>query len=155
MSRSQWVQCSCALDPIISQFGSSLGPVHRSTGSVKIITRVQKLDTCQDLNGSNAPVHWTQSFPSSGAAWVQCIGPLDPLRSCFCTHVIISTGPVHCALDPILSQFLIRWPAWCLQKKEKSDAESECTQQYCQNDRCYTSNAESVLTKVQLLQLSH
>ena len=43
--------------------GSSLGPMHRSIGPVKIITCVQKLDTCQDLNGSSAPVHWTQSFP--------------------------------------------------------------------------------------------
>jgi hypothetical protein len=42
-----------------SYIGSSLGPVNRSAGPVKIITRVQKLDTCQDLNGT-----LTQSFPS-------------------------------------------------------------------------------------------
>uniref|UniRef100_A0A2N9HID8 Disease resistance N-terminal domain-containing protein n=1 Tax=Fagus sylvatica TaxID=28930 RepID=A0A2N9HID8_FAGSY len=45
---------------------SGLGPVHMSIGLVKILTHVQKLDTCQDLNGSSAPLHWTQSFPFEG-----------------------------------------------------------------------------------------
>jgi hypothetical protein len=53
----------CILWFLIVGAGSSLGPVHRSTGPVKILTCVQKLDTCQDFNGSSAPVHWTQSFP--------------------------------------------------------------------------------------------
>ncbi len=34
-------------------------------GSVEIITCIQKRDTCQDLNGFSAPVHWTQSFPKN------------------------------------------------------------------------------------------
>ena len=52
--------------PVREQLGSSA----QEHWSVKIITHVQILDTCQDLNRSSAPVHWTQSFPSSGAAWV-------------------------------------------------------------------------------------
>jgi hypothetical protein len=43
--------------------GEQLGPVHRSTRLVKIITRIQKLNTCQDLNGFSITVRWTQSFP--------------------------------------------------------------------------------------------
>ena len=46
--------------------GSDLGLVHKSTGPIEILTHVQKLDTCQNLNGSSAPVHWTQR----GASWV-------------------------------------------------------------------------------------
>jgi hypothetical protein len=46
--------------------GNGLSPVHKSTGPVEILTHLQKLDTCQDLNGSSAPVHWTQSFPFEG-----------------------------------------------------------------------------------------
>ena len=43
--------------------GKGLGPVHKSTGPVEILTRVQFLYTCNDFNGSNAPVHWTQAAP--------------------------------------------------------------------------------------------
>ena len=59
VSKSQWVQCSCALDSSYSP----LGPVHRSTEHVQILTHVQFLYMCQNLNGSNAPVHWTQAAP--------------------------------------------------------------------------------------------
>ena len=34
-----------------------LGPMHRSIGPVEILTRVQFLNTCNDLNGSSALVH--------------------------------------------------------------------------------------------------
>jgi hypothetical protein len=45
--------------------GKGLGPVHKSTGPVEILTLIQFLYICQDLNGFNAPVHWTQAAPIS------------------------------------------------------------------------------------------
>ena len=47
----------------IFEKGKGLSPVHRNTESVEILTRVQFLYTCNDLNGSSAPVHWTQAAP--------------------------------------------------------------------------------------------
>ena len=39
-----------------SYIGSSLGPVHKSVGPVKIITRLQKLNMCQDLMSTLNPI---------------------------------------------------------------------------------------------------
>jgi hypothetical protein len=46
--------------------GSGLGPVHRSTGPVEILTQVQKLDKTGYVSRSQ---------------WVQCFGVLDPILS--------------------------------------------------------------------------
>ena len=69
-----WTCVKISTDPVLLCTGpnpfplkeSGLGLVHRSTGPIEILTHVQKLDVCQNLNGSSAPVHWTQR----GAAWV-------------------------------------------------------------------------------------
>jgi hypothetical protein len=38
-----------------------MDPVQRNTEPVEILTCVQKLNICQDLNGFSTPVHWTQT----------------------------------------------------------------------------------------------
>jgi hypothetical protein len=45
----------------ILYLGKGLGLVHRSTGLVENLKRVQFLYTYNDLNESSAPVHWTQT----------------------------------------------------------------------------------------------
>ena len=55
VSGAAWVQCTGTLDPL-----------RLCIGLVEILTRVQKLNTCQDRNRSSALVHWTQSFPVDG-----------------------------------------------------------------------------------------
>ena len=66
--------------------GKGLGPVHRSTGLVEILTHVQKLDkirhacTKSQLVQCSCALNLSHS-PSKGKDWVLYIGALDPLRS--------------------------------------------------------------------------
>ena len=61
---TQYVSLSTIIDEVwIKKDGKGLGPVHRSTGPVEMLPRVQFLYTWQHLNGSSALVHWTQAVP--------------------------------------------------------------------------------------------
>jgi hypothetical protein len=70
--------------------GSSLGPMHRSTEPVKIITCVQKLDTCQDLNGCTGP----NPFPTMK------MNALQRRNLAWREHLKVFTGPIHLIIYP-------------------------------------------------------
>ncbi len=76
--------------------GKGLDSVHRSIGSVKILTYVQKRDVQEVLKMSCG---W-------GMDWVQCTETLNPLRSWHvyknCTRVKISMSPVLLCIGPKL-----------------------------------------------------
>ena len=93
VSRSQQVQCSCALNP--SRSPSKGNDWVQCTGALDLLRSWhvssfgQFLYMYQNLNGSNAQEHWTR--------WdlYMC-----PILSSFCTRVKISTGPVLLCTGP-------------------------------------------------------